>query len=310
MAKYLAVGQCNCDVIVDEHGNHSEVKIGGSGFFALTGIRIFTEDCALVSNFGTNFIEDFRSWFRANGVSDEYCSVISEQTPAHYSRYTTDGKYEGAVKVDVRSTAEWLGYMHPKASDLKAAISDETVGFSIYQDADAIQWKLLMEAAEKHDTKVMWEVNHRVRDPKLIEKIAPIPHMFSINYNEVEEIFGIPKQNEMDAIELLRGFTNELCFYRVGAKGSYAITKDGAWFCPAIDPTGKSVDPMGCGNCSIGAAMYAHSSGHTPAEVAVMANVASGYNAAQLGPVPVITPEIQQQALQIVKDSMSLVKAY
>ncbi len=308
MAKYLAVGQVNCDVIVDDNGNTSEVKIGGSGLFALAGIRIFTPDCALVTKLGRNFAREYLDWFEANGVTADYAPLTSDTIPAHYLRYTHDGLYENVAMSDPRYDGEILGYMHPKADDLERALCPDTAGFSIYQDTDSVQWSLLRRAANRVGAKIMWEANHRARDPERIKQVAPIPEMWSINSNEVEQIFGIPKANEMDAIELLRGITNELCFYRVGKKGSYAITRDGAWFCPAIDPTGESVDPTGCGNCSIGAAMYAYASGNSPDRVAVMANVASGYNAAQLGPVPRFTPELTREALELVERSMALVK--
>ena len=60
------------------------------------------------------------------------------------------------------------------------------------------------------------------------------------------------------------------------------------------------VDVTGCGNCSTAAAAYAWCEGKDLAMTGVMANVASGYNLRQNGPVPLfddaVCEEIRKEA--------------
>jgi sugar/nucleoside kinase (ribokinase family) len=99
----------------------------------------------------------------------------------------------------------------------------------------------------------------------------------------------------------------EFTLFRVGEKGAYAVTPEKAFFCGSIKIS-KTVDPTGCGNCATGAAMYAHVSGKNAKEAVVMANIAAGYNAAQLGPYPRYTDLDMDDAKKLLEENVSFVE--
>ncbi|MBR3350180.1 MAG: hypothetical protein IKG55_08920, partial [Solobacterium sp.] len=126
--------------------------------------------------------------------------------------------------------------------------------------------------------------------------------MWSMNRNEASDIFGIPSENDEDIINELMKFEGvELCYYRVGSKGAYAVTPTNAYFCPSIDIT-ESVDAMGCGNNSTAAAMYAWCETGNPLMTAVMASISAGFNCAQAGPWPVFTEADTALANRLAKE--------
>lgn len=83
---------------------------------------------------------------------------------------------------------------------------------------------------------------------------------------------------------------------RVGKRGAYAVTPQGVWFCPSVDPAGPTVDATGCGNCSTAVAGLGFPMGCDPAMSLVMGTVAAGYTAMQMGPIPPVTDERMEQA--------------
>ena len=58
----------------------------------------------------------------------------------------------------------------------------------------------------------------------------------------------------------------------------------------------NSVDPTGCGNCSTAAALIGLAEGLPLVDAAVMANIAAGFNAQQIGPWPKVDAETQTKA--------------
>ncbi|MGI5888003.1 MAG: carbohydrate kinase family protein [Oscillospiraceae bacterium] len=308
--EYISCGNIMSDMVVESVDNsdpneimkNTRLSIGGPALYALSGIRLWTKDCKLVSNTGADYVDDYKPWMDRNGLSCESIHPLQEHVIVHELSYDrADGGYNFAS----RYGAEHLGYLKTRPSDIdKAAEGGRVKGMYMAQDCDLVWWKQFAGVKAKHGFKMMWEIEYNPKSsktPKLdkILECMQYADMFSFNHNEASLIFGIPREDDEAIINEIMKFPVELTLYRVGKRGSYAVTPDGAWFCPAIDPHGPSVDPTGCGNNSTGAAMYAHVSGHDPLMTAVMANVASGYNAMQYGPYPEYTDAVMKEAAEL-----------
>lgn len=302
MIEYLACGNVMSDEVVQPNGFKSDRHMGGPAFFSLSGIRLWTKNVKLVSQVGEDFKYTYGKWMAANGITEESVIKEAENTSCYELCYNDDGSGRGATSY---YGDENLGYLKTHPEHIDAAATQGIKGVYMAQGADSIVWKKLEAVKNKYGFKMMWELECFATGSKLdkIKNVIHIPEMWSLNYNEASRLFGIPRDNDDDIINELMKLTNELTFYRVGKRGAFAVTRTNAVFCPSVDVL-PYVDQTGCGNCSTGAAMYAHVSGCEPAMTVAMANVAASYNCAQYGPYPLYTDEVMTQALVYAQQLM------
>lgn len=297
--EYLSCGNIMSDRVEDEKGNFSEWNMGGPAFYALSGMRIWTPDVKLVCATGADYAETYGKWMDDNGVTRESVRVEMEQ----HTRFSLKYMENGAFMPTPHFSMEHLGYLKTHADDIDCAAEGYPIkGMYMAHCADKIVWKNLGQVKAKHDFKIMWEVEyssvHRQKEgltrDQALDKIRnglEVADAWSLNSNEAADLFGLDKFDDAGIINQLQKLPIDFTFYRVGDRGSFAVTKTNAYFCPVLEPFGPSVDPTGCGNCSTGSAAYALFSGEHPAMVAAMGNVAGGFNAAQRGPYRLYTPE-------------------
>ena len=62
MAKYLSLGDVLYDSTITVDGEFYGEYLGGQGFHALAGIRLWTEDVALVTRAGEDFKDGFSKY--------------------------------------------------------------------------------------------------------------------------------------------------------------------------------------------------------------------------------------------------------
>lgn len=315
--EYLACGNIMSDRIEDEDGNLSEWNMGGPAFYALSGMRIWTPDCKLVCKTGADYKDTYGKWLERNGILQESVRVEMER----HTRFTLKYNKDGSFKHTPSFSLEHLGFLKTHADDIDEAAQGYHIrGIYMAHNLDAVVWENLRKIKEKRKLKIMWEIEYAGTYRKLwgisreevqnrVRRVLEVADAWSINNNEAADMFDLPKEDDAAIIHELQKLPVAFTFYRVGERGSYAVTPTNAYFCPVIKPLGKSVDPTGCGNCSTGAAAYALFSGESPAMVAVMANVASGYNAAQRGPYPLYTQEIIMKARKLAKETFEKLEA-
>ena len=298
MPEYLACGNIMMDVIESNDGTFSHPSLGGPAFFALEGIRLFTEDCALVCQAGADFESTYSHWMQRNTVSEQYVRISADHCSQHILKYNEDGS--GNFTCRSRYGEELLGYLKTTPEHIDVA-AHGTKGIYLAQNTDKVFWSKLDKVKHRHGFKMMWEIEATTIEEDLMDRAREVIHladMWSVNLNEATGLFKIPIQNEEDILNEIMKLPVELTLLRVGARGAYTVTGNTAVFCEAIDIT-DTVDPTGCGNCSTAAAMYAHVAGYEPRMVVAMANVAAGYNAAQFGVYPHITSEVMKDALAL-----------
>lgn len=291
------------DMVEHDDGTQTEINIGGPALFALSGIRLFTKECSLVCQCGADYIDKYRGWMQANELNTDFIRVSSDFCTQHILHHHTDGTYDWKS----RYGQQLLGYLKTTPEHIDAATDDTTEGIYLAQNTDKVFWHKLYEIKKRKNFKIMWELeppdlSDGITQDKLqrVKDILPFVDMWSLNAIEASYLFDLPKDNEPDIIREMMKLPIELTLFRVGKKGAYAVTQNEAVFCESIDIT-TSVDPTGCGNNSTGAALYAHVTGRTPKEVVTMANIAAGYNAAQLGPYPKYTDDDMRNALQLLE---------
>ena len=315
MIEYMSCGNIMSDTVVDDDGKISRISMGGPAFYALSGIRLWTKNVKLVSQTGADFADSYGKWMKLNGITEESVRYELEhltQIQLHYDQNDKGFSYSPKYSL------EYLGYLktHPRDID-EAADGYPIKGIYMANDTDRIVWEKLNKVKQKHGFKIMWELEYKLpffitkEDYQdAIRKVLPFVDIWSLNYNEASAIFGIERNDDEAIIKKIQDMPANFCFYRVGVRGSFMISRTEAVFCPSITPAGPAVDPTGCGNCSTGAAMYAFVSGHSLAETAAMANVSAGYNVSQFGVWPEYSEAIMEnaalQARKLLKKTVEL----
>lgn len=309
MAKYLACGNIMSDYIINPGSDvRSERHMGGPAFYALSGIKLWEDDVKLVTRTGADWTEDYEKWMDANRISKESVKVDAEHVTTYQIAYDIHGK---AIREKSYSFYgdQAMGYLKTHPCDIEAALGADTAGIYKAEGADRVVWKQLGELKKRHGFKVMWELEffHTGSDPERIAEAMPYADAWSLNHTEAAFLFGIPGEDDLAMLRKLQSLPIPCTFYRVGKRGAYAVTPLEAYFCEAID-TAPYVDQTGCGNSSTGAFGYALFAGCSLREALVMANVTSGFNCAQFGPVPLVTEEIRARAKALAAEYLPAVK--
>lgn len=315
--EYLACGNIMSDRIENKDGTYSEWNMGGPAFYALSGIRTWTPDVKLVCKTGADFQDSYGKWMESNGVSMESVRYEMEE----HTRFTLGYNPDGSFAAKPHFSGEHLGFLKTHADDIDEACEGYNIkGMYMAHNSDAVVWKNLAKLKAKRGLKIMWEAEYSAVYRKVqglsreqaLAKICnalEVADAWSLNHNEASDLFGIPREDDEAIINALQKLPVDFTFYRVGERGSWAVTKTDAYFCPVLEPFGPSVDPTGCGNCSTGTAGYAYFDGNHPAMVAAMANVSAGFNAAQRGPFMNHTPENMALARRLADDLFAQMKA-
>lgn len=296
--KYAACGNVMVDQVVRSDGTLSRVSMGGPSFFALTGMKLWTDDCFLRSNIGKDFEDYFGEWFENNNMTRYGTDIMSDHGNNCILTYNEDGSYSGKSKYGVQN----MGYMRTTPEQMEKYCKD-TVGVYIAQDTDPIVLNGFLEVRDKCGFKIMWEIEARWALPERLEtvkKIAAKVDMFSMNLNEAVIMYGLEKDDEIGAIKKLKELGVPFIFFRVGKKGSYVIEGDKAYFIPAID-IAPPVDSTGCGNCSTGCATYAWAAGYDAIMCGIMSNIAAAYNVIQYGPYLNFDEKARSEAMALAK---------
>ncbi len=301
MIEYLACGNVMSDETIEPGRAKSDRHMGGPAFFALAGMRLFTENVKLVSRVGRDFYDkdSYGDWMVKNGISDESVRVELENCSCFLLDYNSDGSGRNVVSVYGQ---EHLGYIKTSPEDIAAAMNGNVRGMYMAMGVDKVFWEKLHAIKQQYNFKIMWELEHFNcrNDVNLIRDVIGYADGFSLNYNEASKLFNIDREDDIAIIKELQKLPVGYTLYRVGKRGAFSVTPDGAWFCPSIDIY-PYVDQTGCGNNSTGAAGYALTEGWSPEMIVAAANVSAGYNCAQFGPFPHFTDEIMKDGMEIIK---------
>lgn len=298
MADYIAAGNVMVDTVIHDDGGDSGIHMGGPAFFALTGMKLWTDNCTLRSNVGRDFDGYYGEWFRDNGVSTDLIAVKAEHCNHTILRYLPDGNYKGESKYGVQN----MGYLKTTPEDLTRYCKDAK-GVYIAQDTDTVVWSQFLEVKRKLGFQMEWEIETRWAIPErlsAIEWIAKQVEVFSLNLTEARAMFGLGEDKDREIIDRLASWGVPLIYLRAGKKGGYTIAGGSSWFIPSVG-LDESVDPTGCGNNSSGAILYAFCEGYDPILCGIMAAISAYYNALQYGVYLKFTEEDRKKALAMAQ---------
>ena len=297
---YLAIADLLFDTVEFADGAIVGLMLAVRAAFAYSGIRLWTDNCMIVSNAGADYYEHFKNWIETNKIATKGIKVKSDFTNHFTLSYRSDGSYEYRYGLPGKFGTINFGYLRISIEDI-VPFCDNIKGMYLEHPIEKEFFKQLIKLKKQKGFKLMWEIqreNYWNNPREVIEEILPNIDIFSINSREGRELLG--SHNDEETIEILKSYPTP-CFFRVGAKGSYMIMNGETHFVPSIS-LGKEEDPTGCGNSSTATALYAFCEGYSSAEIAVMCNITAAYNVRQYGLIPKFSDELRAEARSIFSE--------
>lgn len=212
--KYVVVSAVVTDEIHFPDGN---VKIapGGAGFYALCGLRLWSDQVVAVTGIGEDYEKLHGEWYRRNHISMEGFRIKDARSPYTIVEYFPDGE---------RIETPALGLEHFRSLETTGEevvpYLDSAEGMYIFRNLDPDFWNGFLKNKKDSSCKIMWEIAADAAQKENLETVRDIAgqlHAFSINMTEAKSLFGTSDREQI--IEELRSWGLELIFLRQGAKG-------------------------------------------------------------------------------------------
>lgn len=301
--KYVVVSAVVTDEIHFPDGN---VKIapGGAGFYALCGLRLWSDQVVAVTGIGEDYEKLHGEWYRRNHISMEGFRIKDARSPYTIVEYFPDGE---------RIETPALGLEHFRSLETTGEevvpYLDSAEGMYIFRNLDPDFWTGFLKNKKDSSCKIMWEIAADAAQKENLETVRDIAgqlHAFSINMTEAKSLFGTSDREQI--IEELRSWGLELIFLRQGAKGAVMITADEVVEVPS-QPDVQVVDATGGGNSSTGAVLCGLVEGRSPEICGRMGSISATMCISQYGVPEEITEEMRKEAWEkaICKNMKGLV---
>ena len=303
MSRYLTAGLVNIDNIYScSKQMEASSKLGGGAMFALSALRLWTDDPLLVSYVGQDFDEFFGDWMNANGCSTEGVCRVVDKTPRSHLEYQDNGTYIPRIKPSWYSGAR----MTPNIQLLQRHLNNDLAGVHIVSHSDAVFFEQLDHYRKLYGFRVGFEIGNAFDDPHVSEMIKEVTDnyvdFFSLSFTEAKEYYpGI--RDVQDGVDMCLSLKCPV-YFRLGEDGAYMTMNGNAYRFSMIDEF-KTVDPTGCGNASTAAAFWALSENKSVEEAGIIAAVTASLNASYSGIIPVIQPWMRRRLQEYVSSRIN-----
>lgn len=292
--EYIAYGAVITNRLIYADKSTISDIMGGSGFYAYSGLRLCTPKSMLLAGVGEDCDTYYGQWLDRNQGCRDGLKVEAEKSCYNELVYAQDGTYiEYSIYDEADQPGKVAGFQLPPR-ELEPFLGDAK-GVCLSVPIDEELSDILVRAKEKHPFKVMWEVPASMVSTLAkafaqegyagLKKHLRGVDIFSTNKPESFEIFGVSRVE--DGIEAFKKLGMP-CYYRMGTRGACMIEGDQCATVPMIClvPHDREVDPTGCGNSSTAAAMWAYCEGYDLLKTCIVGNVVAAYNVQQYGPYP------------------------
>ena len=300
MRKYLISGSLIVDRVLSDDGiTPPRVSPSGGAAYALTGIKLFYDRCALACYTGRDYDEYYRDWMDKNGYPWEGIKRITEHMTFLDLYYREDGVHEMAEAEDSLVCPD-LPQFELVEPFLDGDVSDLAVHIIHCDVRDML--KKLQPYREK-GLKVGYEIDHtdlKVDDiPAYIREVTDnYLDYYSMSLAELKEI-SPEIETEEEALEYIKSLKCPV-FFRMGERGAYFVKDGKEYYSPMITDFG-SIDPTGCGNVSTATVFMADTEGIEPLRALYMGAVAASVNASYTGLIPYIDDDLKARCKETVE---------
>ncbi len=303
MRKYLISGSLIIDRVLSDDGTPLRVSLGGGAAYALTGIKLFTDRCALACYTGKDYDDYYAEWMNRNSYPWDGIKRITEHMTFLDLYYREDGVHEMARAEDSLVCPD-LPQFELAEPFLDGDMNDLAIHIIHCDVRDML--KKLQPYREK-GLKVGYEIDHTdlgdIDIPAYIKEVTDnYLDYYSMSLAELKEI--IPEiETEEEALRYIKSFKCPV-FFRMGERGAYFVKDGKEYYSPMITDFG-SLDPTGCGNISTAAVFMADTEGMDPLRASYMGAVAASVNASYNGLIPYIDEDLKARCRETVDKYLS-----
>lgn len=303
MKRYLTTGLINVDYIMPYDKNIKPFsRLGGGAIYALSALKLWSEDPLIVGYAGQDFDEFYGKWMKDNGLSTEGILKVVDKTTRSLLLYLENGVYEPA------RVPKWFSgaRMSTNIQMLEPFLNEDIKAVHVMTHSNIVFFEQLNVYRKKYGFKVGSEMANAMDTPNAEEYIRTITDkyvdFYSFSYVEIQEyVKGI--RDEKDAVDFCLSLKCPV-YFRMGTKGAYYMINGKAYYFPMTDLF-ENMDPTGCGNTSTAAAFWAQCEGKDPEETGAIASVTASLNAHYVGPVSKIEPWMKDKCEESVKEILA-----
>ena len=276
--EYVIATTVSTDEVHLADGTVVEHQPGSAGFYALAGVRVFTDQVEICGGIGPEYLA---------------LTVRSEVSPTTVIHYFPDGSRTDEPNVGL----EEFRALDPSLEEVFRCCDQNTKGVYVFKDLDRDYLDGLIGGKLRFGYKLMWEISEDACKPEnidVIESYLKDIDVFSINRGEAKLLYGVEHEEEAEA--RLANASPNWVFFRRGSEGAHMLSGGRVWDCPsARDIT--VVDTTGGGNSSSGAVLYACCEGYEPRMAGCMGSAAAAEIIQQFGVPRHFTGELTARAM-------------
>ncbi|REK77726.1 carbohydrate kinase family protein [Paenibacillus paeoniae] len=294
--KYVIVSTAVTDETYQYGTTAPTVSLGGAGTYGLVGAKIWTDDVALVTGVGADFVETHGAWFETNRLHTQHLIVKDEHTPKTLVKYFEDGERQETPAYG----AEHYRSMEASAADIGEALRPGVKGIYIFKEAELAFWDEIDALKQKFGFKLMWEINADSADYALISTVRQIAErvdMFSINRTEAQSL--LRKDNVEEIIAEFAAWDTPLVFLRDGARGAFMISGEEVVHAPVV-PDLDVIDATGGGNSSSAGVLFGICEGYSPYEAGIIGSISASICLRQEGVPLRLNEGLRQDAIELL----------
>ena len=294
---YVIATTASTDEIHLPNGTVIKNQPGSAGFYALAGIRLFTDQVLIVGGVGPEYLARHEKWYRENQVSLQGLTVRSEVTPLTVITYFPDGPRTDCPNIGL----EEFRALDPTINEVFSCCEEGMKGLYVFKDLDRDYLDALIGGKLRYGYKLMWEISEDACKPEhidVIESYLKDIDVFSINRHEAELLYGV--DDEEEARTRLAAASPNWVFFRRGAEGAYLLAGGASYNCPSVKNI-SVVDSTGGGNASSGGVLVGCCEGYSPQMAGTMGSAAAAIIISQFGVPALFTEEMSAHAMEIAQ---------
>lgn len=291
--EYVIATTVSTDEVHLADGTVFENQPGSAGFYALAGIRVFTDRVAVCGGIGPEYLPRHERWYRDNRVSTEGLVLRSDLSPTIVIHYYPDGSRTDDPNIGLQE----FRALDPSPDEVFQCCDQNTKGVYVFKAVERDYLDALIGGKLRFGYKLMWEISADACKPEnidVIESYLKDIDVFSINRGEAKLLYGT--EDEKEAERRLLAASPNWIFFRRGAEGAHMLVGGKSYPCPSI-PGIPVVDTTGGGNSSSAAVLYACCEGYDPQMAGCMGSAAAAEMIAQFGVPELFTKEMTERAM-------------
>ena len=296
--EYVIATTVSTDEIHLADGSVIENQPGSAGFYALAGVRVFTDKVAVCGGIGPEYLPRHEKWYRRNQVSTKGLVLRSPISPTIVIHYFPDGSRVDEPNIGLNE----FRALDPSVDEVFDCCDRNTKGVYVFKAVERDYLDGLIGGKLRFGYKLMWEISEdacTLKQIDVIESYLKDIDVFSINRGEAMLLYGT--DDEAEAERRLAKASPNWVFFRRGAQGAHLLAGGRVYDCPGV-PGIRAVDTTGGGNSSSGAVLYGCCEGYDPQMAGCMGSAAAAVIIGQFGVPDVFTEEMRCKAFEQAKD--------